>query len=76
MRELLGEEHNRACAHMCVWQEGAGDVLFHGEDTGQHAGRLWDEVGEGSPGAAQQTQWGEVKMLHTWKKKLVHYSCV
>lgn len=38
----------------CVWQEGAGNVLFHGEDAGQHAGRLWDESGEGGPGATKQ----------------------
>lgn len=39
---------------VCVWQEGAGNVLFHGEDAGQHAGRLWDENGEGGPGATKQ----------------------
>lgn len=41
---------------MC--QEGAGDVLLHGEDVGQHAGRLWDESGEGRSGAPQQAQRG------------------
>lgn len=39
---------------VCVWQEGAGNVLFHGENAGQHAGRLWDENGEGGPGATKQ----------------------
>lgn len=43
----------------CVMQEGAGDVLFHGEDAGQHAGRLWDESWEGRVGASQQAQRGK-----------------
>lgn len=45
---------------MClsVWQESIGDVLFHGEEAGQHARWLWDEAGERSFGATQQTQRG------------------
>lgn len=54
-----------ACLCVCVWQEGVGDVLFHGEDASEHAGRLWDEGREGRSGAAQQAQRGESDLLQS-----------
>lgn len=58
-KHICGDEIWPWTLCICVRQEGAGDVLLHGEDVGQPAGRVWDESGEGSPGAAQQAQRGE-----------------